>query len=82
MEAHRVLLQSLYKKIILRFSKITGKDLEESMDLFYKSETYELISHGIGDMHCKGEVYLTDELMLEYGLKKEKGYPKEFVHNI
>ena len=52
------------------------------MDLFYKSETYELISHGIGDMHCKGEVYLTDELMLEYGLKKEKGYPKEFVHNI
>lgn len=82
MEAHRVLLQSLYKKIILRFSKITGKDLEESMDYFYKSETYELISHGIGDMHCKGEVYLTDELMLEYGLKKEKGYPCEFVHSI
>lgn len=82
MEAHRVLLQSLYKKIILRFSKITGKNLYESMDYFYKSETYELISNGIGDMHCKGEVYLTDELMLEYGLKEETGYPKEFIHKI
>lgn len=70
MEAHKVLLQSLYKKIIVRFSKLTGKSLEESMDYFYKSQTYELISNGVGDMHCKGERYLTDELMLEYGLKK------------
>lgn len=80
MEAHKVLLQSLYKKIILRFSKLTGKDIEESMDYFYKSQTYELISKGIGDMHCKGEIYLTDELMLEYGLKEQNGYPKEYIH--
>lgn len=80
MEAHKVLLQSLYKKIILRFSKETGKSLEESMDYFYKSQTYELISNGIGDMHCRGEIYLTDELMLEYGFKEQIGYPKEFVH--
>lgn len=80
MEAHKVLLQSLYKKIILRFSKLTGKDLEESMDYFYKSQTYKLISNGVGDMHCKGQVYLTDELMLEYGLKEQIGFPKEFVH--
>ncbi|MBZ0312414.1 hypothetical protein K7185_08005 [Clostridium butyricum] len=80
MEAHKVLLQSLYKKIILRFSKLTGKDLEESMDYFYKSQTYEFISKGIGDMHCKGVIYLTDELMLEYGLKHEKGYSDKCVH--
>lgn len=69
MEVDRILLQSLYKKIILRFSKLTGMSLEESMDYFYKSKTYELISNGIGDMHCKGEIYLTDEIMLEYRLK-------------
>lgn len=50
----KISLQSLYKKIILRFSKLTGKDL--------------------------GEIYLTDELMLEYGLKEQIGFPKESIH--
>lgn len=81
MEANRILLQTLYKKIILRFSQITGKDLNESMDYFYNSKTYELISNGVGDMHCKGEAYLTDELMLEYGFKDEIGFPKELIHD-
>ncbi|MGL4873878.1 MAG: hypothetical protein ACRC30_04425 [Clostridium sp.] len=69
MEANKTLLQLLYKKIILRFSKMTGKTLEEGMELFYNSKTYEMISKGIGDMHCKGEIYLTDELLIEYGFK-------------
>jgi aminoglycoside phosphotransferase family enzyme len=80
MEANKVLLQSLYKNIILEFSKKTGKGLEESMDYFYKSETYELISEGVGDLHCKGVIYLTDELMLEYGMLECKSYPKNVIH--
>lgn len=40
MEANKILLQSLYKKI----------------------------SNGIGDMHCRGVKYLTDELLIEYGI--------------
>jgi hypothetical protein len=69
MEANKILLQSLYKKIIVEFSMVTGKDLEESMDYFYNSTTYDLISNGIGDMHCRGVKYLTDELLIEYGMK-------------
>lgn len=80
MEANKILLQSLYKNIILEFSKETGKELEESMEYFYQSETYELISEGVGDLHCKGVKYLTQELMLEYGIMKHKSYPKDFVH--
>lgn len=80
MDANKILLQSLYKKIILRFSKMTGKSFEESMDYFYNSQTYEMISQGIGDMHCKGEIYLTDELLLEYGFKKVNGFPQNLVH--
>ena len=80
METNKILLQSLYKNIILEFSKKTGIDLEESMDYFYKSETYELISEGVADLQCKGVNYLTDELMLEYGIMEHKGYPKDFVH--
>jgi len=77
MEANKILLQSLYKKIILEFSNRTGKDLEESMDCFYGSITYDLISKGIGDMHCRSVKYLTDELMLEYGLMSQIGYPEK-----
>ena len=50
------------------------------MDYFYKSQTYELISNGVGDLHCKGVKYLTDELMLEYGFKKQKGYPWNLIN--
>ncbi|HBG3259764.1 TPA: hypothetical protein KP562_004065 [Clostridioides difficile] len=58
MEANRTLLESLYKKIILEFSKQTGKSLEEGMDYLYTSETYKLISEGVSDMHYKGYIYL------------------------
>lgn len=74
MEANKVLLQKMYTKIIIEFSNQTGKSLEESMDYFYKSKTYDLVKDGVSDMHCRGYKYLADELMLEYGLKTHKGY--------
>lgn len=74
MEANKVLLQKMYTKIIIEFSNQTGKSIEESMDYFYKSKTYDLVKDGVSDMHCRGYKYLADELMLEYGLKKHKGY--------
>ncbi|EJO5348825.1 hypothetical protein NRP93_002961 [Clostridium botulinum] len=80
MLANKILLQSLYKNIILEFSKITNKDLEESMNYFYESQLYQLVSEGVGDLHCKGVKYLTDELMLEYGIINHKSYPKKLIH--
>lgn len=80
MLANKILLQSLYKNIILEFSKRTNKDLEESMNYFYESQLYQLVNQGIGDLHCKGVKYLTDELMLEYGITYHKSYPKELIH--
>ncbi|KLU76909.1 hypothetical protein [Clostridium botulinum] len=80
MLANKILLQSLYKNIILEFSKRTNKDLEESMNYFYESQLYQLVSEGVGDLHCKGVKYLTDELMLEYGIVNHKSYPKDLIH--
>ncbi|MDK2584484.1 hypothetical protein QOZ83_01310 [Romboutsia sedimentorum] len=74
MEANKVLLQKMYTKIIIEFSQQTEKSVEDSMDYFYKSTTYDLVRDGISDMHCRGYKYLADELMLEYGFKKHKGY--------
>lgn len=80
MLANKTLLQFLYRDVILEFSKKTGKELEESMDYFYESQTYELISEGVSDLHCRSAKYLADELILEYGMMEHKGYPKEFIH--
>ena len=74
MKANKVLLQKMYTKIIIEFSNKTGKSIEESMDYFYNSKTYDLVKNGVSDMHCRGYRYLADELMLEYGLKSHKGY--------
>ncbi|WP_455539531.1 hypothetical protein [Terrisporobacter sp.] len=76
MEANKILLQKMYVRIIMEFSKQTGKDLMESLDYFYNSYTYDLIKNGVGDMHCRGYRYLADELMLEYGFKYHKGYSR------
>ena len=76
MEANKILLQSLFKKIIIEFSVRTGKNLEESMNYFYTSQIYELISEGVSDLHCRGVKYLAEELMLEYGFMEHKGFLK------
>ena len=65
MEANKILLQKMYTKIIIEFSKQTGKDLEESLDYFYKSNTYDLIKNGVSDMHCMSDEYLVQELINE-----------------
>ena len=80
MEANKVLMQYLYRDIILEIAKESGKSVEESMDLFYSSDSYELISEGIADLHCRGAKYLAQEIMLEFGIITHKSYPKDLVH--
>ena len=45
--------------------------LDESLDFFYRSEVYLLMSKGISDMHCMSDEYLADELKMEYEEKKK-----------
>lgn len=78
----RIVLQILYRNIIIEFSNQTGKSIEESLKYFYYSNIYKLIRNGVGDIHCRGVKYLVDELMLEYGFKHHISYPKELVHEL
>ena len=49
-----------------------------SLECFYDSDTYRLISEGIADMHCRSDEYLADELLLE--LKEAKAdYSEEMT---
>ena len=70
MEANKTVLQMKYARIVNLFAKDTGMSLEDALSFFYNSTTYELISEGVADMHCRSDEYLADELLLE--LKETK----------
>ena len=76
MEANKTILQMKYARIVDIFAKESGMNLEDALSFFYESDTYNLISEGIADMHCRSDEYLADELMIEY---KEKGAKQEIT---
>lgn len=69
MQANPTLLRMKYARVVALFAEKSGISLEEALDRFYSSKTYELVSEGVSDMHCMSDGYLADELLIEYGLK-------------
>ncbi|MDD7609837.1 MAG: DUF3791 domain-containing protein [Spirochaetales bacterium] len=65
MIADSTLLQMKYARIISLLAKKADVDEEKAMELFYKSNTYILMSKGISDFHCMSDAYLAEEIMLE-----------------
>lgn len=65
MNAHPVLLQKKYARIIDQFAKNNSISLEKALGLFYHSDLYVLMSQGISDMHCRSDEYLIEELTIE-----------------
>ncbi len=66
MRAHPILLQKKYCRIIKNFAELMNISLEASLDFFYHSVTYKLMSKGVSDMHCMSDDYLTRDLEEEY----------------
>ena len=66
MNANPVLLQKKYALIIEKFAKNQNISLDEALNFFYHSFTYELMSKGISDMHCMSDEYLIEDLEREY----------------
>ena len=64
--ANTILLQKKYARVISCFAKQQGISLDEALDLFYRSEVYQLMREGVSDMHCMSDLYLAEELRLEY----------------
>ena len=69
MTANPILLQKKYSRVIECFAKQQGLSLDEALDFFYHSQTYQLIRDGVSDMHCMSDLYLVEELRLEYQTK-------------
>ena len=66
MEADKTLLQMKYSRVVALFAAQQGLSVENALDFFYHSETYQELREGIADLHCRSDQYVADELALEY----------------
>ena len=66
MTANRNLLRMKFARVIEAYAARIGCSLDEVLDRFYKSKTYELMREGVSDMHCMNDEYPVDELVDEY----------------
>lgn len=69
MDANPTILQMKYARIIAAIAKMMHIDEILAMDIFYNSNTMQLINDGVGDLHCRSDLYLAEEIIREY---KEK----------
>lgn len=55
-------------RVILTLDRyLTGEiSLQEATDIYYESETADLIDDGVADLHCRSDKYLATEVWAEY----------------
>ena len=66
MDSKQILLQMKYARLIEGIAERQGIPIEDAMDRFYHSKTFELIDKGVADLHCRSDLYLIDEFCMEW----------------
>ena len=62
MNANPILLQKKYARVVELYAKENDIPLAQALDIFYRSDLYQLVSEGVSDMHCMSDEYLVQEL--------------------
>lgn len=57
--------------IIISMSELFGLTITEAADIYYQSETAQLIEEKVADLHCRSEKYLATLVWEEYNEKKK-----------
>lgn len=65
-DSKQVLRSTQCARIILCISEMYGVSINEATDIYYNSETANLIEEGIADLHCRSDKYLAEEIWKEY----------------
>lgn len=58
-------------RIIMCISEMAGVSIQEATDMFYESQTANLIEEGVADLHCRSDKYLATLVIEEYQEKKD-----------
>ena len=65
-ESKQILRSSQCARIIVCISEMFEVSLDKATDIFYNSETANMIEEGIADLHCRSDKYLAGEVWREY----------------
>ena len=65
-ETIQVMKSEKCARIIISISEMFGVSLQEATDIYYSSETANLIEEGVADLHCRSDKYLAEEIWNEY----------------
>ena len=69
-EGKQVLRSAQNARIIVCISEMFNVPLDKATDIYYNSETANLIEEGIADLHCRSDKYLAGEIWREYQERK------------
>ena len=64
-EGWHSILEAKFARIISEIRKMYNVSLDDAMDMFYNSETMQLMEEGVADLHCRSEKYLAEEVWRE-----------------
>ena len=64
-EGWHAILEAKFARIISEISKMYNVSLDDAMDMFFNSETMQLMEEGVADLHCRSEKYLAEEVWRE-----------------
>lgn len=53
-------------EVIAAISELYGVSFEKATDIYYQSDTSELIDEGVADLHCRSPKYLAQCVWDEY----------------
>ena len=64
-DSKQIIRSAKCARIILCISEMYGVSLEEATDIFYNSETSNMIEEGVADLHCRSDKYHNDNANLQ-----------------
>lgn len=65
-ESVQIIRSAQCARIISSISEMFGVSLIEATDIYYSSDTSNLIEEGVSDLHCRSDKYLAEEVWNEY----------------
>lgn len=65
-ESKQIIKSSQCARIIVCISEMFNVPLDKATDIYYNSETANLIEDGIADLHCRSDKYLAGEIWREF----------------
>lgn len=69
-ESKTVMRSTKCANIIIALGELYGLSYQEATDIFYSSETAELIEEGVADLQCRSDKYLASLVWEEFQEKR------------